>query len=137
MLFRSAMEVLDDEIVPEIGINKINNPPMLIRATGYIHRCKGCRGPITPEDKEYPHDMVIRRKGVSGYYSSLKNTWQEHETIVHFHLNMKCLRKNDDTLELRYLSGYDETFVWLDRQRMDFLHSHGMLKPLARKKCLF
>ena len=94
-----AMEVVDDEITPETKINIIKNPPLIILASPFIHKCKGCRGAITPEDKEYPHDMVFRRMGVSGYYNGLQNKWIENRTIVHFHLNMKCLRKNDMTIE--------------------------------------
>ena len=132
-----AMEVVDDEITPETKINIIKNPPLIILASPFIHKCKGCRGAITPEDKEYPHDMVFHRMGVSGYYNGLQNKWIENETIVHFHLNMKCLHKNDMTIEARYVSGNDETFVSLDRPRMEFLHSQGLLKPFAKKKFLY
>ena len=54
-----VMEVIDDEITPNVKMNKINNPPLIVMATLFIHKCKGCKGRITPEDKAYPHDMVF------------------------------------------------------------------------------
>ena len=60
----------------------------------------------------------------------------DNEQNVHFHLDMRCIRKSDDTMEIRYISGNDETFAKLDRLQMEVLHANGFLKPLARKKCL-
>ena len=67
------MEVMDDEITPNVKMNQINNPLLIIMATPFTHKCKGCKGGITPEDKVYPHDMVFRHMGVRGYYNPILN----------------------------------------------------------------
>ena len=131
-----AMDVTDEEITPDGRSNKVDNPPQIIMATQMIRKCKGCKGNITQEDKEYPHNMVFRRRGVVGYYNAVRNQWVDNEQNVHFHLDMRCIRKSDDTMEIRYISGNDETFAKLDRLQMEVLHANGFLKPLARKKCL-
>ena len=132
-----AMEVIDNEITPDVKMNKINNPPLIVMATPFIHKCKGCKGGITPKDKVYPHDMVFRRIRVRGYYYTILNRFVNEDVPIHFHLNMKCLRKNDAMVKTRYISGNDEAFITLDRERMEYLHSLGLLKPFARKKCLY
>ena len=132
-----AMEVMDDKITPDMKMNKINNPPLIVMATPFIHKCKGCKGRITPEDKAYPHDMVLRHMGVRGYYNTILNHFVKEDVLIHFYLNMKCLRKNDAMVKTRYISGNDEAFITLDKKRMEYLHSLGLLKPFARKKCLY
>ena len=78
-----AMEVMDDEITPDVKMNKINNPPLIIMATPFIHKCKGCKGSITVDDKQYPHDMVFRQMGVRGYYNQLLNRFIQKHIPIH------------------------------------------------------
>ena len=111
-----VMEVIDNEITPNVKMNKINNPPLIVMATPFIHKCKGCKGRITPEDKAYPLDMVFRRMGVRGYYITILNRFVNEDVPIHFHLNMKYLRKNDAMVETRYISGNNEAFITLDRE---------------------
>ena len=131
-----AMTIMDCEVSPESKGNKIDNPPTIVRATDMIRRCRGCRGDIKAGDKEYPHNMVFRRRGVVGYLNRVRNEWVESEQNIHFHLKMSCLRKNDGTMEARYIATNDETFLWLDQQQMEWLHAQGFLKAIARKKCI-
>ena len=131
-----AMGIMDADLSPESKGNKIDNPPTVVRATEMIRRCRGCKGEIQPAEKAYPHHMVFRRRGFVGYLNRIRNEWVESEQNIHFHLKMACLRKNDATLEARYVSMNDETFLWLDGQQMEYLHALGFLKPIARKKCL-
>ena len=70
---------------------------------------------INPDE----HNMVFRRRGVVGYLNRVKNEWVESEQNIHFHLKMSCLRKNDATIEARYIATNDETFLWLDQQQME------------------
>ena len=49
-----AMEVVDDEITPEMKINIIKNPSLIILASPFIHKCKGCCGTITLKIKNTP-----------------------------------------------------------------------------------
>ena len=123
-----AMTIMDCEISPESKGNKIDNPPTIVRATDMIHQCRGCRGDIKATDKEYPHNMVFRHRGVVGYLNKVRNEWVESEQNIHFHLKMSCLRKNDGTIEARYIAANDETFLWLDQQQMEWLHVQGFLK---------
>ena len=60
----------------------------------------------------------------------------DNEQNVHFHLDMRCIRKSDATMEICNISGNNETFAQLDRLQMEVLHTNGFLKPLAHKKCL-
>ena len=131
-----AMTIMDCEVSPESKGNKIDNPPTIVRATEMIRRCRGCRGEIKPADKQYPHNMVFRRRGVVGYLNRVKNEWVESEQNIHFHMKLACLRKNDATIEGRYIATNDETFLWLDNEQMEWLHAQGFLKPIARKKCI-
>ena len=131
-----AMTIMDCEVSPESKGNKIDNPPTIVRATEMIRRCRGCRGEIKPADKQYPHNMVFRRRGVVGYLNRVKNEWVESEQNIHFHMKLACLRKNDATIEGRYIATNDETFLWLDNKQMEWLHAPGFLKPIARKKCI-
>ena len=55
-----ASEILDEEIVPDSQSNIMANPPpLIVKATGLTKKCKGCGGPLSAEDKQYPHDMVF------------------------------------------------------------------------------
>ena len=127
---------MDCEVSPESKGNKIDNPPTIVRATEMICHCRGCRGEIKPADKQYPHNMVFLRRGVVGYLNRVKNEWVESEQNIHFHMKLACLRKNDATIEGRYIATNDETFLWLDNEQMEWLHAQGFLKPIARKKCI-
>ena len=127
-----AMEVTDSELTTGRQ-NKVDNPPMVIMATWQHTKCNGCKKPLFPQDKEYPHNMVLRRTGVFGFVSPKTQTYMESHPNIHFHLN-KCLQKNDATMEIRHLTTNDEDFCKMDRANMEFLHSLGFLRPIAEKK---
>ena len=129
-----AMEVMDDEITPDVKMNQINNPLQIIMVAPFIHKCEGS---ITSEDKAYPHDTVFRCMGVRGYYNPILNQFVQEDVLIHFHLNMQCLHKNGMMVETRYICGNDEAFVTLERERMKHLYLLGLLKPFMRKKCLY
>ena len=131
-----AMTIMDCEVSPESKGNKIDNPPTIVRATDMIRRCHGCRGDIKAADKEYPHNMVFRCRGVVGYLNRVRNEWVKSEQNIHLHLKTSCLRKNDGTIEAWYIVTNDETFLWLDQQQMEWLHVQGFLKAIVRKKCI-
>ena len=131
-----AMTIMDCEVSPESKGKKIDNPPIIVRATNMIHHCHGYRGDIKASDKEYPHNMVFQQHRVVGYLNRVKNEWVESEQNIHFHLKMACLRKNDGTMEAWYIVTNDKTFLWLDQQQMEWLHAQGFLKAIACKKCI-
>ena len=128
-----AMEITDSELTTGRQ-NKVDNPPMVIISDWHHTKCKGCRKGILPEDKEYPHNMVLRQLGVYGFISPKTQKWIDSECNIHFHLDIKCLRKNDTTMEVRYIASNDEDFCKMDRAMMAFLHSIGFLRPIAEKK---
>ena len=128
-----AMEITDSELTTGRQ-NKVDNPPMVIIADWHHTKCKGCRKAILPEDKQYPHNMVLRRRGVYGFISPKTKRWIDSECNIHFHLDIKCLRKNDTTMEIRYLSTNDEDFCKMDWANIEHLHSIGFLRPIAEKK---
>ena len=131
-----VMTIMDCEVSPESKGNKIDNPPIIVRATDMIHCCRGCRGNIKATNKEYSHNMVFCLCGVVGYLNRVKNEWVESEQNIHFHLKMSCLRKNNGTMEAWYIATNDETFLWLDQQQMEWLHAQGSLKAIVHKKCI-
>ena len=128
-----AMEVTDSELTTGRQ-NKVDNPPMVIMATWQHTKCNGCKKPLLPDDKEYPHNMVLQCCGVYGFISPKTRTYMESHPNIHFHLNMKCLHKSDATMEMRHLTTNDEDFCKMDRVNMQFLHSLGFLRPIAEKK---
>ena len=107
----AAMEVMDYDLHLEAGISIVKDPPRVAFAAWNISKCKGCKKEITTEQKEYPHNMVFRRIGLSGYMNTTLNKWIESEQPVHFHLNMACLRKHDPMMEMQYITANDELFV--------------------------
>ena len=128
-----AMDVTGSELITERK-NKVDNPPVIIIASWRITQCKGCKKGISKEDKKYPHNLVIRRRGVYGYFNPHTKKWSQDEANIHFHLDMKCLRKKDPSLEKRHFVCNDEDFCKLDRAQMEVLHDGGFLKPIAEKK---
>ena len=128
-----VMEITDSELTTGRQ-NKVEIPPMVIIAHWHHTKCKGCRKGILPEDKEYPHKMVLHRHGVYGFISPKTKTWIDSECNIHFHLDIKCLRKNDTTMEVWYIATNNEEFCKMDRAMMEFLHSIGFLWPIAEKK---
>ena len=128
-----AMMITDSELTTGRQ-NRVDNPPMVIIADWHHTKCKGCRKGILREEKEYPHNMVLRRHGVYGFISLKTKKWTDSEINIHFHLDIKCLRKNDATTEVRYLTSNDEDFCKMDQAMMEFLHSIGFLRPIAEKK---
>ena len=128
-----VMEITDSELITGRQ-NKVDNPPMVIIADWHHTKCKGCRKAILPKDKQYPHNMVLRRHGVYGFISPKTKKWIDSECNIHFHLDIKCLRKNDTTMEIQYLSTNDEDFCKMDRANMKYLHSIGFLWPITEKK---
>ena len=128
-----AMAVCDSKFT-STRKNKIDNPPMLIYATWQITKCRGCKKPITDEDKAFPHSFVLHRCGVVGYFNKLHNKWLDSEQNIHFHMNMDCVCKHDSMVEKRHVSCNDEVFCSLTAEEMTFLHTNGFLKPVAEKK---
>ena len=65
-----VMEVTDSELSTGWE-NKIDNPPMVVAPSWRIMKCRGCKQPITQQDKEFPHSFVIHRRGVVSYFNKL------------------------------------------------------------------
>ena len=128
-----AMEITDSELTTGRQ-NKVDNPPMIIITDWHHTKCKGCRKGILQEDKEYPHNMVLLRLRVYGFISLKTKKWINSECNIHLHLDIKCLRKNDTTMEVCCIMTNDEDFCKMNRAMMEFLHSIGFLWPIVEKK---
>ena len=105
-----VMEVTGSELITERK-NKVDNPLVIIIASWRITQCKGCRKGISKEEKAYPHNLVICSRGIYAYCNPKTKQWVNEEVNVHFHLDMKCLWKNDPSLEKRHFVCNDEDFV--------------------------
>ena len=127
------MEITGSELITERR-NRVENPPVIIIASWRITQCKGCRKGISVEDTVYPHNLVIRHCGICRYLNQKTQQWVNEETNVHFHLDMKCLCKNDPSPEKRHFICNDEEFVKLHHAQMEVLHEGGFLKAIAEKK---
>ena len=125
---------MDIQLQPSGVKSKMNNPPLIVKATWQIRKCRGCKKDITDKDKEYPHDMLFQRRGIVGYLNVVQNKWVEHEAFVYYHLNIGCLRKAESTIEYRYISVVDDVFVTLDKEEMEVLNGLGFLRPIVEKK---
>ena len=119
-----AMEVTGSELRTERK-NKVDNPPVIIITSWRITQCKGCRKGILKEEKAYPHNLVIHHHGIYAYCNPKTKQWVNEEVNVHFHLDMKCLQKNDPSLEKRHFVCNDEDFVKLDHTQMEVLMMEG------------
>ena len=120
----------------EMGMSKNKNPPVVIFTNGLgIHVCRGCtKKTITKEETSYPKNMVFHRKGVSGFYNKKTNQWFDQETNLHFHLDWRCLRRHDQTVEFRDIYMNDEVFQDLSRQQMVVLKEAALLKHIVLTK---
>ena len=94
-----AMEITDSELTTGRQ-NKVDNSPMVIIADWHHTKCKGCRKAILPKDKQYPHNVVLHHCGVYGFISPKTKRWIDSKCNIHFQLDIKCLRKNDTTMEI-------------------------------------
>ena len=128
-----AMEVTGSELITERK-NRVDNPPVIIITSRRITQCKGCRKGISKEEKAYLHNLVIRHHGIYAYCNPKTKQWVNEEVNVRFHLDMKCLCKNNPSLEKRHFVCNDEDFIKLDHTQMEVLHDGGFLKPIAEKK---
>ena len=62
-----------------------HNPPVVILTDGTnISMCKGCCKKITKEQREYPNNMVFRKKGITGYL--FQGKYISKVGNIHFHL---------------------------------------------------
>ena len=76
-----------------------HNPPVVILTDGTnISMCKGCGKKFTKEQREYPNNMVFRKKGITGYL--FQGKYISKVGNIHFHLQKECLRQHDDTIQL-------------------------------------
>ena len=111
------------------------NPPIIINPEGLgIHKCAGCKQPITAADQKYPNNMLFKRIGIYGKWLVMQNRWLNNSYNMYFHLNLSCLRKHDATVELKDLTMNDEFFSKLDRTQMEILQGKGFLCHIAAKK---
>ena len=69
-----------------------------------------------------------------GKYIALCNKWMEYECNINFHLDMECLTKYDNSINLEEIYMDDEYFQMLDKQQMEILKEAGVLLIIATKK---
>ena len=85
----------------EIERYQVPNPPVVILTNGTnIQMCKGCGKAITFHDKQYLHNMVFTRRGITGYLNRKKDIYIKKISNIHFHLHLKCLWAHDHTVKL-------------------------------------
>ena len=128
-----AMEITGSKLITERK-NRVDNHLVVIIASWRITQCKGSRKGISKEDKAYPHNLIICHCSIYAYCNPKTKQWVNEEANVHFYLDMKCLCKNDPSLEKRHFVCSDEDFIKLDHTQMEVLHNGGFLKPIAEKK---
>ena len=93
--------------------------------------CKGCGKPITWNDKQYPHNMVFTRRGITGYLNRKTNVYINKISNIHFHLHIKCLRDHDRTVKFSNIMMNEEVFADLSVEQMHELHNRGILKYIT------
>ena len=127
-----AVEVMGLEEVPDVRGGHHKNPPVIICCTGTaIRRCYGCDKDITAEQKRYPRDLVFRRRGEAEWYDKKRNEKRSAMSNLHYHLNPKCLRSKDPSLNWKVIMMTDDAFDDLTRDQMQVLHDEGFLKHVV------
>ena len=117
---------------PEIERYWVPNPPIVILTTGTnIRMCKGCGKAITWNDKQYPHNMVFTRRGITGYLNRKSNTYINKISNIHFHLKIKCIREHDCTVKLHEIMMNEEVFADLSTEQIEELNKRGILKYIT------
>ena len=117
---------------PEIERYWVPNPPIVILTTGTnIRMCKGCGKAITWNDKQYPHNMVFTRRGITGYLNRKSNMYINKISNIHFHLKIKCIREHDHTVKLCEIMMNEEVFANLSTEQMEELNKRGILKYIT------
>ena len=92
--------------------------------------CKGCgQKKITKEQREYPNNMVFRKKGITGYL--FQGRYISKVGNIHFHLQKECLRHHDDTIQLREIVMHEEVFEELSIEQMSVLNKKDFLKYIT------
>ena len=111
------------------------NPPVIVSTIGTsIRLCKGCGCAISKKQIKPPNNFVFRRKGVVGFFNKDRNQYIEKAGNIHFHLRIGCLRKHDDTVELKDIIMHDEVFDGLSEEQMEYLRKNGVLGIILQKK---
>ena len=93
--------------------------------------CKGCGKAITLNDEQYPHNMVLTRRGITGYLNHKMNVYINKISNIHFHLRIKCIRDHDGTVKLRDIMMNEEVFEDLSIEQMEELNERGILKHIT------
>ena len=127
-----AKDVLQMQELPTAPGHYPRNAPVVVLTNGTnIRQCRGCGKEIQKEQKQYPKNMVFRRRGQSGFFNKLTNKWVNKIDNIHFHLQTRCLRKNDQTVNWKDIMMTDEVFDELTRTQMEILKDEGILKYIV------
>ena len=98
------------------------------------YKCIGCDKYILKKDYPHPTDLMFTLKAIRPYFSPHTHNWHHPEKQGYFHLDLRCLQKHDQTIEMRQATITDQMFMQLSQQQLQYLHNEGILEHTKRNK---
>ena len=98
------------------------------------YKCIGCDKYILKKDYPHPTDLMFTLKTIRQYLSPHTHNWHHPEKQGYFHLDLRCLQKHDQTIEMRQATITDQMFMQLSQQQLQYLHNEGILEHITRNK---
>ena len=82
----------------------------------------------------HPRDLIFTLKAIRPYINPKTQQWVHPERNVFFHLDIACLQRHNNTIEIRAATITDDLFMKLSRQQLDFLNEDGILAHFSKNK---
>ena len=98
------------------------------------YKCIGCDKYIFKKDYPHPTDLMFTLKAIRPYLSPYTHQWNHPEKQGYFHLDLGCLQKHDQTIEMRQATITDQMFMQLSQQQLQYLQNEGILEHITRNK---
>ena len=131
-VIRRARRIMGNVPLPTQKPSSKENRALVVRSDGtQIRKCAGCGNEIAKENKTYPRNLVLRKKGEKTYWNKKFQKELKSTAPVHFHLSIECLRKYDVYAQFREISINEEVFASLGDENLHWLHEKEMLKHLV------
>ena len=112
-----------------------NNPPFVTLFNERAkYKCLGCNGWIWKKNFPHPRDLLFTLKAIRPFINPRTQEFVHPERNGFFHLDIKCLKLHDNTIEMRQATVSDEVFMRLSQQQLEYLNSIGILRHITANK---
>jgi hypothetical protein len=105
-----------------------------IKAKGQIKKCAGgCRKNLDTT-KAAPFDLVFRRKTGRTFRRQDGSMMTVPDGYSYYHLDFRCVKRHDETMEKQHIYVDDDTFIGLNRNHFEELKSKDLLPYIIASK---